>query len=731
MSDMTREQVIRLLGAEIEKLGLTRLTRMFAVEHNVPRGTHKLAAGGDAETLEGNPASAFAPFIHTHIGGDVTSQVDDSGMLEGHGADDFFLKNAVPWGLIGWSHRLLLRIKDDYIDGALTDFPLCVQIAGNTDIGGDALSTGYDIRFTAADGVTELSFERESFAVAGGEATGVFWAKVPSLPTTGAYLWMYWGNASAADASDPDAVWDTDYAAVYHMADATTSTILDSTANANTGTKKGGGEPVEATGKVGKGQDFDGADDYVDANGLDSYADGKTAIGIGCWVKFSAPKAAAAILGWWWNHAGHLRLDGAKLLFSFSNAGGDVSVTSPLGYDDGKWHLVTGTYDAGAGSDNVRLYVDGQLVAVATTTGALVSPEPFNIGSINNLMTGTYNFDGLIDEVRISSVARSAAWLKFEYHNMADADGCLEWGEEEIEADFAALANHAHAGMVTGAYDNDFRALYASNYRIPVLEQFSWQPPVLAQQNDPPASPTKGDRYIVGNTPTGAWAGYAWSVATYDGAAWILDVPAEGWIAYSEATNDLKLYDGSVWGSLTLAEGGLSLSDVTIGDVSTSKHGFAPKAPNDTSKFLRGDGSWAAPAGGGLGYCLAITSTNISTMAGGATYYFSGYAFAPATTADQWRLYIPKAGTIKAAYVNMFAGTTAGSNESISMYIRKNNSADTLIASVGSAGANRTFSNTGLSISVAAGDYIEIKLVCPTWATNPAGVRFSGSIYIE
>lgn len=181
-----------------------------------------------------------------------------------------------------------------------------------------------------------------------------------------------------------------------------------------------------------------------------------------------------------------------------------------------------------------------------------------------------------------------------------------------------------------------------------------------------------------------------------------------------------------------IPEGGLSLSDVTTGDVSITKHGFCPRAPNDTSKFLRGDGIFAAPAGGaGLGYVLAITSTNITTMTDAATYYFSGYAFSPATTADQWRLYIPKGGTIKAAHINMFAGTTVGSSESISMYIRLNNSSDTLIASVASAAANRPFSNAGLSISVAAGDYIEIKLVCPTWATNPAGVRFCGSIYIE
>jgi hypothetical protein len=41
-----------------------------------------------------------------------------------------------------------------------------------------------------------------------------------------------------------------------------------------------------------------------------------------------------------------------------------------------------------------------------------------------------------------------------------------------------------------------------------------------------------------------------------------------------------------------IAEGALSLIDVVTADVTTSRHGFAPKAPNDATKFLRGDATW-------------------------------------------------------------------------------------------------------------------------------------------
>lgn len=46
----------------------------------------------------------------------------------------------------------------------------------------------------------------------------------------------------------------------------------------------------------------------------------------------------------------------------------------------------------------------------------------------------------------------------------------------------------------------------------------------------------------------------------------------------------------------TITEAKMNLADNTTNDVSTTKHGFVPKAPNDITKFLRGDGTWATAA---------------------------------------------------------------------------------------------------------------------------------------
>lgn len=64
--------------------------------------------------------------------------------------------------------------------------------------------------------------------------------------------------------------------------------------------------------------------------------------------------------------------------------------------------------------------------------------------------------------------------------------------------------------------------------------------------------------------------------------------------------------------TLTVREADLSTADNTTADLSIVKHGFTPKAPNDPTKFLRGDATWAVPAGGGVpgGGANAVQTNN-------------------------------------------------------------------------------------------------------------------------
>lgn len=122
----------------------------------------------------------------------------------------------------------------------------------------------------------------------------------------------------------------------------------------------------------------------------------------------------------------------------------------------------------------------------------------------------------------------------------------------------------------------------------------------------------------------------------------------------------------------------------------------------------------------------ALTSSPVDAQ----TIYFGALPKAPVTAQGTSRIYIRAAGTIKRAEIYCYSGT-AGTLEAWPLSIRVNNTADTLIASVAALTAERVFSNSALSIAVAAGDYVEIKAVNPTWVTNPLTTVFGGYLYIE
>jgi hypothetical protein len=66
----------------------------------------------------------------------------------------------------------------------------------------------------------------------------------------------------------------------------------------------------------------------------------------------------------------------------------------------------------------------------------------------------------------------------------------------------------------------------------------------------PPASPNTGDAYIVAASPTGAWTGFANSLAGYYGG-WSIKTPLPGWTVWTRNGNRMLYYTGSAWSLLT------------------------------------------------------------------------------------------------------------------------------------------------------------------------------------
>lgn len=104
----------------------------------------------------------------------------------------------------------------------------------------------------------------------------------------------------------------------------------------------------------------------------------------------------------------------------------------------------------------------------------------------------------------------------------------------------------------------------------------------------------------------------AFTAGTPAGAdiVWIEDQSATWAKRKATITQILALITG-------LTESQLTLSDVTTGNATTTKHGFVPKAPGDAYKFYRGDATWAVPTGivpiGGI----VMWSGNIASIPSG------------------------------------------------------------------------------------------------------------------
>lgn len=60
----------------------------------------------------------------------------------------------------------------------------------------------------------------------------------------------------------------------------------------------------------------------------------------------------------------------------------------------------------------------------------------------------------------------------------------------------------------------------------------------------PPASPARGDCWIVGNAATGAWAGRSGNLASWDGGQWTFQPPFDGLRAHDLALGRMRTYAG-------------------------------------------------------------------------------------------------------------------------------------------------------------------------------------------
>lgn len=136
-----------------------------------------------------------------------------------------------------------------------------------------------------------------------------------------------------------------------------------------------------------------------------------------------------------------------------------------------------------------------------------------------------------------------------------------------------------------------------------------------------------------------------------------------------------------------------------------------------------------ARVGGGLGIAINVGALTFNPT-DGQTVYFGNVMRAPTTIRRTSKIFVHRNCMITRVDVYCTSVATA-SADPWNLYIRVNDERDYLIASVGIIGADRRWFNDGMGVALKMHDYFEMKLVNPSWATNPTGALFGGYVVLE
>lgn len=288
---------------------------------------------------------------------------------------------------------------------------------------------GADLRFVGSDGRTVLNHQIEQFDATLGMAS--IWVDVPALRMgTPQTIWLYYGNANAPAAASAQLAFDPDYVAVLHFGEAD-GAPRDTTAYGNHARNA---VPRLDDGVIGRGGSLLGEALVIPASPSLALAQGG-ALTFSAWIR---PDHLGA------NQAVYARRDGANAVIAGLDAGVPfVAVNGARA--SGKTAISAGQkthFALSAGNGQVVLYVNGNEVArletvlPALNSDILIGADAASpvaapaAGEVVQPQVATA-FTGMIDEVRLSKVARSAGLLQADVASQGADAKLVAFGADE------------------------------------------------------------------------------------------------------------------------------------------------------------------------------------------------------------------------------------------------------------------------------------------------------------
>lgn len=357
------------------------------------------------------------------------------------------------WYNSSWEYRKLISFNNALISGTSSNFPTLISITSDSNIAANARSDGFDIIFTDTTSTTKYAAERMSYN--SGTGALLYWVKIPSM-TSGAQTYIYYGNSGSCDqtisacdgAAYKGLVW-TDYRAVWHMESNPTTAQADSTTNALDLSFSGSGWTTanRVAGVVGSGLSFPGTANNILQRADNALLDVNNDFSYTAYLKITGVESnfqmyfkhvcSGGTCGsqdysyrMWANDAGG---DTGRQNVSLSLAGTDRYTLSTNSATNSNAILRTNTFGlvhTQRVGTLMRYYLNG---LGPHGDSANVTASTMNnangwlcLGSDCNLSQGSGGlFQGVMDEVRLSSTSQSTGWITTEWNNMNNPTGFI------------------------------------------------------------------------------------------------------------------------------------------------------------------------------------------------------------------------------------------------------------------------------------------------------------------
>ncbi|WP_435550430.1 MotA/TolQ/ExbB proton channel family protein [Desulfobacterium sp. N47] len=316
---------------------------------------------------------------------------------------------ASAWWNNQWEHRKKIAFDTTStgsdIKENLNEIPVLIRLhSGNFNFT-NAKDDGSDIRFVSQDDKTPLKYHIENYDTIDGIA--LFWVSIPKLPATSNqdFVWMYYGNKSAADGQDIKGTYDVNYALVYHMAEVEDAP-RDATAFGNNPSQFTGGQGLPSL--IGKGMTLNGSGDRIVIPVTPSL-DISGGFTFSTWIRISRPQDQAYIYSWEeGKQEVRLAINGTKLyalITTDKNKTFKTDQSADLTLNT--WHHIAVTV---APHGRMTVYLEGIEMNWINITAEL--PVLKGNITIGGSYAGNNFLQADMDEIRISKTARSASWIR-------------------------------------------------------------------------------------------------------------------------------------------------------------------------------------------------------------------------------------------------------------------------------------------------------------------------------